>query len=134
MAETDWFCENVRSVYEYGLMVGKGEGIFDPQGRRQGVVHAAVRRIQVGMHTDGGDAAGQQLHGFDPLGVSGAQVLQFKEEGVVADDELCPPLRRLPDHGTGDVQRQEHRVRRPIRRTHQEPHVVKVQPGLHRGL
>lgn len=29
VAETDWFCDNVRSVYEYGLMVGKGEGIFD---------------------------------------------------------------------------------------------------------
>ena len=26
VAETDWFCDNIRSVYEYGLMVGKGEG------------------------------------------------------------------------------------------------------------
>lgn len=27
----DWFYENVKSVYEYGLMEGKGESIFDPQ-------------------------------------------------------------------------------------------------------
>ncbi len=32
VAETDWFRDNVRSVYEYGLMVGKGKGIFDPAG------------------------------------------------------------------------------------------------------
>ncbi|MBQ3378632.1 MAG: S-layer homology domain-containing protein [Clostridia bacterium] len=30
VAETDWFNENIRSVYEYGLMVGKGEGSFAP--------------------------------------------------------------------------------------------------------
>ncbi len=28
----DWFYENVASVYEYGLMNGKGAGRFDPQG------------------------------------------------------------------------------------------------------
>ena len=29
---SDWFYENVKSVYEFGLMIGKGEKAFDPNG------------------------------------------------------------------------------------------------------
>ena len=32
VSASDWFYGNVRSVYEYGLMIGKGENLFDPAG------------------------------------------------------------------------------------------------------
>ncbi len=32
VSERSWYCDNVRSVCEYGLMNGKGDGLFDPDG------------------------------------------------------------------------------------------------------
>ncbi len=47
VTQTDWFYDNVRSVYEYGLMVGKGEGIFDPAGS---VTVAEVLTVAARLH------------------------------------------------------------------------------------
>ena len=56
VAETDWFRENVRSVYEYGLMVGKGDGIFDPSGSvTVAEILSVAARLHAVYHT-GGDA------------------------------------------------------------------------------
>jgi len=44
----DWFYENVKSVYEYGLMVGKGENTFDPAGN---VTIAETLTIAARLHS-----------------------------------------------------------------------------------
>ena len=46
-AETDWFYANVRSVYEYGLMIGKGDRIFDPDGS---VTVAEILTVAARLH------------------------------------------------------------------------------------
>lgn len=32
VASSDWFFENVKTVFKLGLMVGKSQGRFDPEG------------------------------------------------------------------------------------------------------
>ncbi|MBR3997021.1 MAG: InlB B-repeat-containing protein, partial [Clostridia bacterium] len=45
--ESDWFYDNVKSVYEYALMRGKGDGIFDPE---NGVTLAETVTIAARLH------------------------------------------------------------------------------------
>ena len=45
--ESDWFYDNVRSVYEYNLMLGKGDHIFDPE---SGVTLAETITIAARLH------------------------------------------------------------------------------------
>lgn len=47
VGRSDWFYDSVRTVYEMGLMVGKGESTFDPE---SGVTNAEVFTLAARLH------------------------------------------------------------------------------------
>lgn len=79
--ESDWFYDNVKSVYEYDLMHGKGDGIFDPE---NGVTLAETVTIAARIHAI-------YYIGMDVFGESEPwyQVyVDYAEDNGIVDEEI----------------------------------------------
>ena len=57
VAEADWFYEDVRCVHDAGLMIGKGDGIFDPDGQITGAEAVTIAARVHSILTTGSPAA-----------------------------------------------------------------------------
>ena len=56
VAASDWFYGNVKSAYEYGLMIGKGEKSFDPDGNVTVAETLTVAARLNAIYTSGSDS------------------------------------------------------------------------------
>lgn len=81
VGRSDWFYDSVRTVYELGLMVGKGESTFDPE---SGVTNAEVftlaARLHAIYHTGNAD--------FSASGVWYAVYADYLRANGIADPSL----------------------------------------------
>ena len=85
--------------------VRKGGTLPDAEKIRQHIVHPALGGIQIGVHTDGGNARLHQLIGH----IGGAQPLErVKDDRVVRHDDRALLCGSLCHHFRGDVQRHQH--------------------------
>ena len=113
----------------------KGVHPHQPHSAGQQVIHAALGRVQIGVHTDGRNA---------PLGqperqILGAQLFQrMKNHRVMAHDQAAALLGCLPNDRAGHLQRREDsRHRRAA--VHQQARIVPALgqvlrgPLLHKG-
>ena len=51
VAEADWFYKDVRCVHDAGLMIGKGDGIFDPDGQITGGTYSGSLSDMTALRT-----------------------------------------------------------------------------------
>ncbi len=95
---------------------------------RQPVVDAALRGVEGGVRRMDRDAGtdGAQDAGL-PRGVRAQAAERREDRGVVADDQLVPPLDGLVEDGIGEVDRQQAAPNTPgLRVVDEEPDVVPV--------
>ena len=109
--------------------VCKGGALPDAENIRQHIVHPALGGIQIGVHTDGGNARLHQLIGH----IGGAQPLErVKDDRVVRHDDRALLCRCFCHHFRGDVQRHQHPAHRAAA-VHQQAGVIPVLCQLRRG-
>ena len=109
--------------------VCKGGALPDAENIRQHIVHPALGGIQIGVHTDGGNARLHQLIGH----IGGAQPLErVKDDRVVRHDDRALLCRSFCHHLRGDVQRHQHPAHIAAA-VHQQARVIPVLCQLRRG-
>ena len=109
--------------------VCKGGALPDAENIRQHIVHPALGGIQIGVHTNGGNARLHQLIGH----IGGAQPLErIKDDRVVRHDDRAPLCRSFCHHLRGDVQRHQHPAHRAAA-VHQQAGVIPVLCQFRRG-
>lgn len=89
----------------------------------QQVVHTALCDVQVGVRTDDGDVAAQQMVNqrvlVDPLD-------WMKDDRMMGDYQLCAQLLCLAQHLLSAVQRQQRTLHLLLTVTHQDAGVIKI--------
>ena len=109
--------------------VGKGLQVLHPEDARQHLVDAALGRVQVRVHTDGGDPRPHQLTGY----LLRADLFQRgKDDRMVRHDDLTVLPGRFLYHFGRDVQRHQHLLHRAAA-VHQQTGVVPALCQFQRG-
>ena len=109
--------------------VCKGGALPDAENIRQHIVHPALGGIQIGVHTNGGNARLHQLIRH----IGGAQPLErVKDDRVMRHDDRALLCRSLCHHLRGDVQRHQHPAHIAAA-VHQQAGVIPVLCQFRRG-
>ena len=109
--------------------IRKGGALPDTEKIRQHIIHPALGGIQIGVHTDGGNARLHQLIGH----IGGAQPLErVKDDRVVRHNDRALLCRSFCHHLRGDVQRHQHPAHLAAA-VHQQTGVIPVLCQLRRG-
>ena len=109
--------------------VCKGGALPDAEKIRQHIVHPALGGIQIGVHTDGGNARLHQLIGH----IGGAQPLErVKDDRMVRHDDRALLCRSFCHHLRGDVQRHQYPAHLAAA-VHQQAGVIPVLCQFRRG-
>ncbi len=100
----------------------------------QTVVDAALRRVEIRMQADGGDAAADHADDLAALRVVVRHALErLKNERMVRNDELRADGDGLLDHLVRDVQCDQNRSDLASAGTDQHAHIVEIQLHIARN-
>ena len=102
------------------------------------VVHAAVRSVQIRVHTDGGNVVFDEHRQKSAEARVAAQGLHLAlvpahvHHRMVRHDELCAEVDGLSRHALGDIERDEHARDLPLRVADEVTDVVPIHRALAR--